>query len=170
LCKALLALLRLTDAPHERARTVPPPFLPMPVSSRSSEFIPIKPSTAREWGAPGSYVGYSRFPSPDRGHPASTGHRRSRSFTMRQRLTLLLTCSIHSRCWCSAWLALAYSSVSSWPRGFFVGMRLSTWGSVNARKPNPVTTGSRQVRDTGSRRQSAYHGRGLQRSRLGRGW
>ena len=27
------------------------------------------------------------------------------------------------------------SSDSSWPRGFLVGMRISTWGSVNARKP-----------------------------------
>src|SRR5262245_18675328 len=26
--------------------------------------------------------------------------------------------------------------VSSSPRGFFLGMRISTWGSVNARKPN----------------------------------
>src|SRR5712692_10046744 len=24
---------------------------------------------------------------------------------------------------------------SSWPRGFLVGMRISTWGSVKARKP-----------------------------------
>ena len=27
------------------------------------------------------------------------------------------------------------SRVSSWPRGFLVGMRIATWGSVNARKP-----------------------------------
>ena len=26
--------------------------------------------------------------------------------------------------------------VSSWLRGFFVGMRISTWGSVKARKPS----------------------------------
>ena len=25
--------------------------------------------------------------------------------------------------------------MSSWPRGFLVGMRISTWGSVKARKP-----------------------------------
>jgi len=29
--------------------------------------------------------------------------------------------------------------VSSWPRGFLVGMRISTWGSVNARKPRSCT-------------------------------
>src|SRR5262250_3183693 len=32
-------------------------------------------------------------------------HRRIRSFTMRHRLTLLLTCSIRSRRWCRAWCA-----------------------------------------------------------------
>src|SRR5215470_17702257 len=73
-------------------------------------------------------------------------HRRIRSFTMRQRLTLLLTCSIRSRRWCSAWLAPCCSRVSSAPRGFFVGMRISTWGSVNDRKPracnNPLPAGS----------------------------
>src|SRR5262244_1273214 len=62
-------------------------------------------------------------------------HRRSRSFTMRQRLTLLLTCSIRSRRWLSAWFARCCSRVSSSPCGFLVGMRLSTCGSVKARKP-----------------------------------
>src|SRR2546425_7165863 len=61
--------------------------------------------------------------------------RRIRSLTMRQRLTLLLTCSIRSRRQCRAWLASCCSRVSSWPRGFLVGMRISTWGSVKARKP-----------------------------------
>src|SRR2546428_12769927 len=72
-------------------------------------------------------------------------HRRIRSFTMRQRLTLLLTCSIRSRRWWSAWLARCCSRVSSATRGFFVGMRISTWGSVNDRKPrscnNPLPAG-----------------------------
>src|SRR5215467_8845685 len=45
-------------------------------------------------------------------------HKRNRSFTMRQRLTLLLTCSIRSRRWLSAWLARCCSHVSSSPRGF----------------------------------------------------
>src|SRR5438132_7198091 len=45
-------------------------------------------------------------------------HKRMRSFTMRQRLTLLLTCSIRSRRWCSAWLVRCCFGVSSWPRGF----------------------------------------------------
>src|SRR5438105_12779047 len=55
-------------------------------------------------------------------------HRRIRSFTMRQRFTLLLTCSMRSRRWWSAWWARCCSRVSSAPRGFFVGMRISTWG------------------------------------------
>src|SRR5467141_60043 len=62
-------------------------------------------------------------------------HRRIRSLTIRQRLTLLLTCSIRSRRWCSTWFALCCASVRSSPRGFLVGMRISTWGSVKARKP-----------------------------------
>src|SRR5438445_3201349 len=57
------------------------------------------------------------------------------SAPMRQRLTLLLTCSIRSRRQCRAWLASCCSRDSSWPRGFLVGMRISTWGSMNARKP-----------------------------------
>src|SRR5262249_25507662 len=61
-------------------------------------------------------------------------HRRIRSFTIRHRLTLLLTCSIRSRRWWSTWLARSCSRVSSAPRGFFVGMRISTSGSVNDRK------------------------------------
>ena len=38
-------------------------------TNSSIEFIPIKPSVARASGAPGSYAGHSRVPSPDRGHP-----------------------------------------------------------------------------------------------------
>src|SRR5207244_7094552 len=34
-----------------------------------------------------------------------------------------------------AWLARFCSRDSSWPVGFLVGMRISTWGSMNARKP-----------------------------------
>src|SRR5438132_10104747 len=62
-------------------------------------------------------------------------HKRIRSLTLRQRLTLLLTGSIRSRRWLSAWLAHCCASESSGPRGFLVGMRMSTWGSVNATKP-----------------------------------
>jgi hypothetical protein len=47
-----------------------------------------------------------------------TFHKRIRSFTMRQRFTLLLTCSIRNRRWCRAWLARCSSRVSSSPRGF----------------------------------------------------
>src|SRR6266705_2658616 len=39
----------------------------------SIEFIPIKPLVATGSGAPGSCAGHSRVPSPDHGHPASTG-------------------------------------------------------------------------------------------------
>src|SRR5882724_12501669 len=42
-------------------------------------------------------------------------HRRIRSLTMRQRLTLLLTCSIRSRRWFNAWFAHCCSHGSSWP-------------------------------------------------------
>ena len=38
--------------------------------------------------------------------------------------------SIRSRRQCRAWLARCCSRVSSWPRGFLVGMRMATWGSV----------------------------------------
>src|SRR5262245_43766697 len=64
---------------------------------------------------------------------------------MRHRLTLLLTCSIRSRRWWSAWLVRSCSRDNSPPRGFFVGMRISTSGSVNDRKPrscnNPLPAG-----------------------------
>src|SRR5262245_61895158 len=44
------------------------------------------------------------------------------------------------------WLARSCSRVSSAPRGFFVGMRISTSGSVKDRKPrschNPLPAGS----------------------------
>ena len=70
-------------------------------------------------------------------------HRRIRSFTIRQRLTLLLICSIRSRRWWSAWLASSCSRDNSPPRGFVVGMRISTWGRVNARQPRSCNPGSR---------------------------
>jgi hypothetical protein len=38
----------------------------------SFEFITIKPLAATESSAPGSCVGHSRVPSPDRGRPPST--------------------------------------------------------------------------------------------------
>ena len=44
---------------------------------------------------------------------ADTCHRRIRSFIMRQCLTLLLTCSIRSRRWWSAWCALCCSRASA---------------------------------------------------------
>jgi len=48
------------------------PTITIPVGF-TFEFIPIKPSVATGSGVPGSYAGHSRVPSPDRGHPASTG-------------------------------------------------------------------------------------------------
>ena len=63
---------------------------------------------------------------------------------MRQRLTLLLTCSIRSRRWWRLWLALSCSRDNSPPRGFFLGMRIATWGSVNARKPRSCNSRPRR--------------------------
>ena len=57
------------------------------------------------------------------------------ALTTRQRLTLLLTCSIRSRREWSAWLALCCARGRSAPGGFLVGMRISTWGRVKAMKP-----------------------------------
>ena len=62
-------------------------------------------------------------------------HTRLRSMTMRQRCTRLLRCSIRRRRQCRAWLGSVCARVRSSPRGFLVGMRLSTWGSLKARKP-----------------------------------
>jgi hypothetical protein len=85
------------------------------------EFIPIKSLVATGVRRPRklcraqqSSITRSRTPS---------FHRRMRSLTMRQRLTLLLTCSIRSRRWLSAWFALCCSRVSSSPRGFLIGKR-----------------------------------------------
>ena len=117
-----------------RLREVPRPVRPAlcpDLTAHSLEFIPIKPLAAMGSGGPGSYAGHSRFPLRHHGRPASTGG----SLTTRQRLTLLLTCSIRSRREWSAWLALCCAGGSSAPGGFFVGMRISTWGRVKARKP-----------------------------------
>src|SRR6266853_4515376 len=46
---------------------------------------------------------------------AYSRYKRIRSLTMRQRLTLLLICSIRSRRECRAWLVRCCSTVSSWP-------------------------------------------------------
>src|SRR5262249_17585144 len=43
-----------------------------PVSSYTTEFIPIKSWVARGSGAPGNCAGRNRAPSPDRGRPPST--------------------------------------------------------------------------------------------------
>jgi hypothetical protein len=61
-------------------------------------------------------------------------YKRTQSLTRRQRLTLLVTGSIRRR-GLSAWFALCCANVSASPRGFVVGMRIATWGSVHARKP-----------------------------------
>jgi hypothetical protein len=42
------------------------------VSRATFEFIPIRSSAAKAPDAPGNYAMHSRFPSPDRGCPAST--------------------------------------------------------------------------------------------------
>ena len=60
---------------------------------------------------------------------------RSASFTIRQRLTLLLTCSMHTRRRANARLAAFCSGVRVPPRGFLVGSSISTPSNVKARKP-----------------------------------
>jgi hypothetical protein len=55
--------------------------------------------------------------------------------TTRQRLTLLLTCSIRRRRALSARFAVCCATGRSAPGGFLVGMRISTSGSVKPRKP-----------------------------------
>ena len=57
------------------------------------------------------------------------------SWTMRQRLTLLVTCSIRTRRRAMHRLATYCTRVRARPRGFLVGMMISTWSRVNARKP-----------------------------------
>ena len=61
--------------------------------------------------------------------------RRLGSWTMRQRLTLLLTCSMRTRRRAIRRLAAFCALVRARPRGFLVGMMISTWSSVKAKKP-----------------------------------
>ena len=61
--------------------------------------------------------------------------RRFVSGTMRQRLTQLLTCSMRTRRRAMRRFAAFWARVRALPRGFLVGMMLSTWSSVNANKP-----------------------------------
>jgi hypothetical protein len=61
--------------------------------------------------------------------------RRLVSWTMRQRLTLLLTCSMRTRRRAMRRFAAFCARVRRRPRGFRVGMMMSTWSSVNAKKP-----------------------------------
>jgi hypothetical protein len=62
------------------------------------------------------------------------------SWTMRQRLTLLFTCSRRTRRRAMRRLAAFCTRVRARPRGFLVGMITSTWGSVNARKPRSCSS------------------------------
>lgn len=57
------------------------------------------------------------------------------SWTMRQRLTRLLTGSMRTRRRAMRRFAVFCARVSWRPRGVRVGMMLSTWSSVKARKP-----------------------------------
>src|SRR4029450_2540173 len=65
-----------------------------------------------------------------------------------------------------AWFASCSSRGSSWPRGSFVGIRISTWGSVNARKPrscnNRLPTGrgiaQKEDREAGIDEQDVFDG------------
>ena len=49
--------------------------------------------------------------------------------------SLLLTCSIRMRRRAMRRFAAFWARVSARPRGFLVGMMISTWSSVKARKP-----------------------------------
>jgi hypothetical protein len=61
--------------------------------------------------------------------------RRQVPWTMRQRLTLLLTCSMRTRRRAMRRFAVFCARVRGRPRGFLVGMMMSTRSIVNARKP-----------------------------------
>src|SRR3954469_2905261 len=73
----------------------------------SFEFIPIKPLAATGSGGPGSYAADFHHDIPNALLPQA-------ALTTRQRLTLLLTCSIRSRREWSAWLALCCARGSWW--------------------------------------------------------
>jgi hypothetical protein len=57
------------------------------------------------------------------------------SWTMRHRLTLLLTCSMPTRRRAMRRFAASCARVKARPLGFLVGMIISTCSSVNAKKP-----------------------------------
>ena len=57
------------------------------------------------------------------------------SWTMRQRLTLLLTCSLRTHRRARRGFAAFCARVGFRPRGFRVGIIISTWSGVHARKP-----------------------------------
>ena len=61
--------------------------------------------------------------------------RRLVSWAIRQRLTLLFTCSMRTRRRAMRRLAAFCARGSARSRGFLVGMMTSTWLSVKARKP-----------------------------------
>jgi hypothetical protein len=61
--------------------------------------------------------------------------RRQVSWTIRQRLTRLLTCSMRTRRRAMRRLEAVWLRVRARPRGLRVGLMVSTWSSVNARKP-----------------------------------
>jgi hypothetical protein len=56
------------------------------------------------------------------------------SWTMRQRLTRLLTCAMRTRRRAMRRLAAFWRRVRARPRGVRVGMMISTWSSTNAKK------------------------------------
>ena len=66
-----------------------------------------------------NYAEHSQFPSPYRASRAF--HIRIVSLSIRQRLTLLLTCSMRTRRRAISRLSAFCSGVNSCPRGFFVG-------------------------------------------------
>ena len=70
---------------------------------------------------------------------------------MRQRLTLVLTCSMHTRRRAIRRLAAFWVRVRARPRGFRVGMIVSTWFRVKARKPQILEQPTARRQGIGSR-------------------
>jgi len=87
----------------------------------------------RRWLPVGVMQGTAEFHHESR---APSFHSRIRSLRTRQRLTLLVDMLDPQPTVVQGLVGRCGSRVSSWP-GCLGRMRISTWGSVNARKPRP---------------------------------
>jgi hypothetical protein len=86
------------------------------------------------------------------------------SWRMRQRLRRLLTGSIRTRRQALRRFTACCLRVRARPRGFFVGMTVSTWSSVNARKPPSWSHRLPAGQGYGGQRPCASRGHGPPRS------